>query len=235
MKKTLIALAFTAIVAPIAAQATESNGIGYTYAQLDYVNVTGSGHYAKADGASLSGSYQFANNFHVFGSYTDLRSRKYDEAGYDTYNGTDYAYGASGRIKDRPWSLGMGYAASIGSRADWVTQASYTHDHLTARVCGWYSAANDSGRRCDSDSVNGNIWAVNTGVMGRVTDSLTANAYIGYSNGGHYSHGGPGIMGNVYGDFGLVYSFNKTWALHGGVRVNNDGTENISLGARASF
>lgn len=117
MKKTLLAMAFAAFVAPLAAQATDSNGIGYTYVQLDYVNVTGSGHDAVADGASLSGSYQFANNFHVFGSYSDLRSPKYSSTTY----ASGYSYGSTDKYKERPWSLGMGYAASIGSQADWVT------------------------------------------------------------------------------------------------------------------
>lgn len=223
MKKTLLGLALVA-AAPFAAHATDANGIGYTYVQLDYVNVTGSGHDAVADGAALSGSYQFANNFHVFGSYTDLRRSKY------SYNSAEYGYGYSVSGSDRPWSLGFGYAASIGSRADWVTEASYARDRQSIRISCWGS---DIG--CGSDHASGNTWAINTGVMGRVTDSLTANAYVGYSNGGRYNHEWGGIMGNVYGDFGLVYSFNPTWALHGGLRVNNNGTENISVGVRASF
>ncbi|WP_052949789.1 hypothetical protein [Dyella japonica] len=231
MKKILTAMALAACVAPLAAQATNSNGIGYTYVQLDYVNVTGSGHYAKADGASLSGSYQFADNFHVFGRYSDLRSPTYSSSDYVS----GYTYGSSDKFKARPWSLGMGYAASIGSQADWVTQVSYTHDRVSDHYCDWLTAGAYSARRCGSVGTNGDLWAINTGVMGRVIDRLVASAYIGYSNGGRYSHGGPGILGNVFADFGLVYSFNPTWALHGGVRVNNDGTENITLGARASF
>ena len=119
MKKILIAMALAAVAAPLAAQATDSNGIGYTYVQLDYVNVTGSGHDARADGASLSGSYQFANNFQVFGSYTDLRSPTYSSSDY----ASGYTYGTTDKFKDRPWSLGMGYAASIGSQPDWLSQA----------------------------------------------------------------------------------------------------------------
>jgi opacity protein-like surface antigen len=231
MKKILTAMALAALLAPLAAQATNSNGIGYTYVQLDYVNVTGSGHYAKADGALLSGSYQFADNFHVFGRYSDLRSPKYSSSDY----AQGYTYGSTDTFKYRPWSLGMGYAASIGTQADWVTQVSYTHDRVSDHYCDWVSSSHDSDRSCGNVSTNGNLWAINTGVMGRVMNNLVANAYVGYSNGGHYSRGGPGILGNVYADFGMVYSFNPTWALHGGLRVNNDGTENISVGVRASF
>lgn len=216
MKKNLLALALVAL-APLAAQATDSNGIGYTYVQLDYVNVTGSGHQAVADGAALSGSYQFANNFQVFGSYANLSLDKSYASGLTS--GYDNLH-MSGR--ENPWSLGFGYAASIGSRADWVTQASYTHDRYSARFCY-------DGYGCYRYHDTTNSWALTTGVMGRVTDSLTANAYLGYGNGGR------NVTGNVFGDFGLVYSFDTTWALHGGVRVNNDGSENISLGVRASF
>lgn len=216
MKKTLLALALVA-AAPLAAHATDANGIGYTYVQLDYVNQTGSGHQAVSDGGALSGSYQFENNFHAFGSYAQLGLDK------------DYANGMLGDTdgthisgKEKPWSLGLGYQAAIGNRADWVTEASYTHNRYSARFC-----YDDYG--CEREHATSNGWALSTGVMGRVTDNLTANAYLGYSNGGRF------VMGNVYGDFGLVYSFDKTWALHGGLRVNNDGTENVSVGVRASF
>ncbi|KLD64585.1 hypothetical protein [Dyella japonica] len=53
MKKLILALAFTAMVAPLASQATQSNNIGYNYVQLDYVNVNQTGHGTLADGATL--------------------------------------------------------------------------------------------------------------------------------------------------------------------------------------
>jgi len=224
MKKTLLALAFAAI-APIAAQATQTNGIGYTYAQLDYVNVSQSGHGAVADGAALSGSYQFANNFQVFGSYGSLDYSRLSiypaEYGY-LNTGVDHIYV---HPKSKPWSLGFGYAAEIGSRADWVTQVSYAHEKYSFHVC-----VND---RCLRDNESNNNWAINTGVMGRVTDGLTANAYIGYSHspGNHLL----GASGNVFGQFGLVYAFDKTWAMEGGVRLNNNSSQSYNVGVRASF
>jgi len=228
MKKKLLALALVAMVAPIAAHATQENGIGYTYAQLDYVNQSQSWHNSVADGAMLSGSYGFADNFQIFGSYTDASfSNPYIRGVLDRFLApyglrTTDIDGLHTSGKNKPWSLGFGYAKSIGERADWVTQLSYTHDRVSFRGCldGW---------GCESMHDSRDIFAVNTGVMGRITDNLTANAYIGYSNGGKY------VSGNMFGDFGMVYSFNKTWALHGGVLVNNDTTETFSLGARASF
>ena len=62
-----------------------------------------------------------------------------------------------------------------------------------------------------------------------VTDHLIANAYLGYSN------GDKNVTGNVFGDFGLLYTFNNTWAVHGGVRLNNNNTQTFTLGVRASF
>lgn len=215
MKKILLGLALVALTAPLAVQATESNGIGYTYVQMDYVNMSQSGHGFVADGGSLSGSYGFAShamNFHVFGSYTDLRSDNNLVTGFDDVRL---------HVKERPWTLGVGLANSIGSRADWVTQVSYTHDRYDLRLC-W-----DSG--CVRGKDKSNIGAVTTGVQGRVTDKLTANAYVGYSNGDEY------VDGSVFGDFGMVYSFNKTWAAHGGIRLNNDSTQTYALGVRASF
>lgn len=36
------------------------------------------------------------------------------------------------------------------------------------------------------------------------------------------------------GDFGLLYTFDKTWALNAGVRMNHHGKETLVLGVRAS-
>ncbi|WP_109124770.1 autotransporter outer membrane beta-barrel domain-containing protein [Dyella sp. C11] len=218
MKKTLLTLAFAALIAPITAQATEANGIGYTYVQLDYVNANQTGHGTLSDGATLNGSFQFADNFHVFGSYSSLSYR--DSFLQDTADlyGLN-VYNTSGT--EKPWSLGFGYAAAIGNRADWVTQLSYTHDNIKFRGCvdTW---------GCFSSRDTANVWTINTGVQGRVFDNLTANAYVGYSNAGRHDD-------NVFGDFGMVYSFNKTWAMHGGVRVNSLSHELYSVGVRASF
>ncbi|WP_445146370.1 hypothetical protein [Dyella sp. Tek66A03] len=68
-------------------------------------------------------------------------------------------------------------------------------------------------------------------LLGLALVALTAPlaAQATYSNGGKY------MTGNVFGDFGLVYAFNKTWAAHGGVHLNNDSTQTYGLGVRASF
>ncbi|MDR3444557.1 MULTISPECIES: autotransporter outer membrane beta-barrel domain-containing protein [unclassified Dyella] len=215
MKKTLIALAFAAIVAPIAAQATQSNGIDYTYLQLDYVNITQAGNTGVAQGGMLTGSYGFHDNFQMFGSYSALNFNKVSD--YDPIIGH-----FSWTPKVKPWSIGMGYAFSIGSRADWVTQAAYQHDKNSNHMC-----LNDY---CVRFNGSNNFWTVNTGVMGRVTDKLTANAYLGYDH-GVSTHGD----GNLFGQFGLVYNFTPMWAVEGGVRVSNNSNDIFNVGIRASF
>lgn len=215
MKKTLMALALGAFVAPFAAQATDGNGIGYTYAQLDYINITQAGNAGVAQGAQLSGSYGFANNYQVFGSYGALDFNKVSN--YDPIFGHFYWH-----PKVKPWSLGFGYAGSIGDRADWVTQVSYQHNKNSNHMC-----LDDY---CIRYNASNNIWTINTGVMGRVTDKLTANAYIGYDKVAN----GNGD-GNLFGQFGLVYSFTPMWAVEGGVRVSNDTNDVVNIGVRASF
>lgn len=216
MKKILLTLALAAI-APFAAQASQSNDISYNYVQLDYANVSQSGHGFVADGGILAGSYSFADHFQVFGSYSDLRSDKQHYA-FDNLPG----YRFSDQTKSRPWTLGAGYFTALGNRADWVTQLSYTRERLTDRFCL-------EGYRCQSFDGHYNVWTANTGVMGHFTDHLIANAYLGYSN------GDKNVTGNVFGDFGLLYTFNNTWAVHGGVRLNNNNTQTFTLGVRASF
>jgi len=216
MKKILMALAFAAVSIPVASQASQSNGISYNYVQLDYANVSQSGHEFVADGGSLTGSYSFADHYQVFANYSDLRSNT------DRYalGFGDYTY--TTRTTSKPWTLGAGYFTALSDRADWVTQLSYTRDRYAYRIC-----VDDYG--CGRSHDRYNVWSVNTGVMGHITDKLIGNAYIGYSN------GGKGVTGNVFGDFGLMYAFTANWALEGGVRLNNDSTQTFTFGVRASF
>lgn len=198
MKKTLMAMALVAMAAPIAAQASEANGIGYDYAQLDYVYVDGDGF--DMDGGKLSGSHAFTDNFFMFGEYGEVKGDR----------------GANVDAKDSHWSLGSGFNTSIGSRADWVTKVAYDRHTLKASAFGMSNREHTDGGY------------VTTGVMGRVTDKLTANAYLGYTD---YNHG---YDGHAFADFGAVYAFDKTWRLHAGA-VLSDATESYSLGLRASF
>ena len=210
MKKTLIAMALVAITAPIAAQASEANGIGYNYAQLDYVYTDNDAF--DMDGGTLSGSYAFTDNFFMFGEYGEVKG-DYDLNDFD-YEGP--ASNVNLDAKDSHWSLGAGFNTPIGDRADWVTKVAYDRHTLKASAYGFSSR----------EHVDGGY--ITTGVMGRVTDKLTANAYLGYTD---YNHG---YEGNAFADFGAVYSFNKTWGLHGAA-VLSDATETYSLGVRASF
>ncbi|HEY1141873.1 MAG TPA: hypothetical protein VGE88_16970 [Lysobacter sp.] len=125
------------------------------------------------------------------------------------------------RVESEAWSLGAGFNTAIGSRADWVTQVAYVDNDVSARLR--HGACAD----CNA-SVNFRGGKVSTGVLGRVTDQLTANAYLGYED---YDHG---YEGDYFADFGVVYSFNPTWALHGGLTLA-DSSETYNLGVRAKF
>ncbi len=205
MKNTLLALALTAMVAPLAAMASESNGIGYTYVQLDYVYNDASAYKADSDGAVLSGSYGFTDNVFGFASYGEMDSKHYD-------------------VDGKTWTLGAGFNQSIGTRADWVTKVALARTRASASFCEDWTC--DTTYR-EHDHAN-SAW-VSTGVLGRLTDRLSANAYLGYEDVEGNDH-----RGTVFGDFGAVYSFNPTWGLHGSVTVADGGT-NYGVGVRASF
>ncbi|WP_342317061.1 hypothetical protein [Lysobacter sp. FW306-1B-D06B] len=212
MKKTLIALALAA--APFVSFASESNGIGHTYVQLDAIYQDADGLYPY--GAGLSGSYAFTDTFFATASYAstrdnDFNADPYSPRYYDTYNE---------HYRQTNWSLGVGFNQSLGSRADWVTQLSYVNSSTTMRFEDdyYYYRA-----RTRSSGYN-----ISTGVLGRLTDKLNANAYLGYEDFNH------NYDGDFYAAFDMVYAFNKTWGLHGGVKLN-DGMETYTVGVRASF
>lgn len=211
MKKTMIALAIAAM--PICASASESNGIGYTYAQLDY-------NYQDADsayynGGTVSGSYAINDNVFLTASYGNAS---------DTLDGGSPSIRLTHRVEN--WSFGAGFNASIGPRADWVTQVNYADSDNKLSVRG-VSCDRMVGLGCTiSRNLRGGN--VSTGVLGHVTDRLTANAYLGYED---YNHG---YEGSYFADFGAVYAFNDTWGLHGGLKLA-DSTETYSVGVRASF
>jgi len=207
VKKSLIALALAA--SPFLANASESNGIGYTYAQLDYVYQDGAqihGINAYPNGFNLSGSYAFTD--HVFGTAS--------------YGGTeDSRYHA--KYKNPNWSVGLGFNNAVGANADWVTQIDYVDSDARVRL-------DSDAWGCSDCRENRNYQGatIRTGVMDRVADGLTVNAYVGYED---YNHG---YNGNLFADFGMVYAFNKTWGLHGGLKLS-DGVDTYSVGVRASF
>jgi opacity protein-like surface antigen len=208
MKKTLLALALalvasTASIAPITANATQANGIGYTYVQLDYAYVGSHYRENQQDGGILSGSWQFADKFHVFGSYSDFSAQHYS-------------------LSSKPWTLGFGFANAIGSKVDWVSRVAFSHDGVHANVCSDFDCTTTYRAHANS-----NTYFAIAGVMGRVTDNLTLNAYLGYHDGDHNAQA-------FYADFGAVYSFSRS-GQRTVLTVNNDNSQTYSVGVRASF
>jgi len=207
VKKSFIVLALAA--APLLANAAESNGIGYTYAQLDYVyqdGVNGHGINFYPNGGVLSGSYAFTDNIFGTASYSAVEDSR------------DH-----GKFKNPGWTVGMGLNTPIGANADWVSQISYADSDARVKLRESYWGCTDC-----RENLNYQGGTISTGVLGRVVDGLTANAYLGYED---YSHH---YDGNFYADFGMVYSFNPTWGLHGGLRLA-EGVDTYTVGLRASF
>jgi hypothetical protein len=204
VKKTLLALALA--TAPFASLASESNNIGYSYVQLDavYQDFDG-GEYPW--GAKLSGSYSFTDN--VFATASIGRTKDndvYDDAWENT---------------NKAWSLGVGFNTAIGTSADWVSQLAYVRtshqdEWNGENGDGWYSRTRLRG------------YNLSTGVLGHVTEKLTANAYLGYEDYNHH------YDGNFYADFAMGYALNETWSLRGGLKLNEN-AETYSAGVRASF
>ncbi|BDU15690.1 hypothetical protein [Lysobacter auxotrophicus] len=207
MKKSLFALALVA--APFFAHASESNGIGYTYAQLDYVYQDGAqidGFNTYPNGFNLSGSYAFTDNVFATASYGGTEDSRYHA-----------------KYKNPNWSLGVGFNNAIGANADWVSQLTYVDSDARVRLDSDFWGCTDC--RANMNYQGGTI---TTGVLGRVVDGLTANAYLGYED---YNHR---YDGNFFADFGVVYAFNKTWGLHGGLKLA-EGVDTYTVGVRASF
>lgn len=200
MKKTLIALALAA--ASFGASASESNNLGYTYVQLDAV-------YADADGsvypwgARLGGSYAFTDNVFATASIGRVKDNDVDGDSHSEYT-------------NKSWSLGVGFNTAIGASADWVSQLAYVRSRQSEE---WYG---------DEWRTHTSGYNLSTGVLGHVTDKLTANAYLGYEDYNHH------YDGNFYADFGMGYAFNPTWSLQGGLKLNEN-VETYSVGVRASF
>lgn len=204
MKKTLIAFALAA--ASFGASASESNNLNYSYVQLDAVYQDfGGGEYPW--GLNLHGSYAFTDN--VFATASIGRTKDND------------VYGDAWENTNKSWSLGVGLNQAIGANADWVSQLAYVR---TSHEDEW----NDADGEGWTSRLRLRGYNVSTGVLGHVTDKLTANAYLGYEDYNHH------YDGNFYADFGMGYAFNPTWSLQGGLKLNET-AETYSVGVRASF
>ncbi len=109
MKRTLFALALAAAL-PMSAQATELN---YSFVELDYLSSSDgvtdgfSGQTYDTNGYGVRGSFGFAENFYVTGSYS--------EGEFDNFD-----------VDLDKWNVGFGYHREMYDQADWFVEASYT-------------------------------------------------------------------------------------------------------------
>lgn len=209
MKKTLLFLALSCV--SVAASATESNGIGYSHVELEYLD--SNPRPAEYRGPGINGSLELGNGFFATGSYRHQR-------------GDDFL----GRTHVSSWTLGGGYAAALGNNLDWVSQAAYVNSDAKATLgitaTGTHVRVNDD--------VNG--FRVSSGVRGRLTPNLLGHAYLGYQDLGNLKKqlGSFNLDGNVFADLGLEYHFSDSWAATTRVDIANGFTE-YAAGVRLSF
>lgn len=107
MRKLSLVAAALALMAPIAA--TQAEGIGYTYVDLGYVTTDVDGIDKDADGFVLRGSLEVADDFFVYGRYTD-QSLKY----------------GGNKLDIERYSVGGGYAWSFADNMDLFGKIGYT-------------------------------------------------------------------------------------------------------------
>jgi hypothetical protein len=139
MKRSLIALALAAAL-PMSAQAA---GPDYSYAELNYNTISqtilcnGCSVYDGAEGFGLRGSFEFNDDWYVFGAYNDGGSDLASQFSYDS------------------WQLGLGYHTPINDNADWMFELSYngTQNEILEALTGDDS---DNGWRL-SAGANGSV------------------------------------------------------------------------------
>ncbi|HEY5803125.1 MAG TPA: hypothetical protein VIT90_05485 [Lysobacter sp.] len=210
MKKSLLLLALAC--SSFAASAAESNGIGYSYAELDYIyNDSSVGDFK---GPGLQGSIELGKGFFATGSYNRQKINH---------------FGGSNSVTE--WSLGGGFAKALSPNLDWVSQAAFVEQDadVSLRQFGIPGAANST-----SEDVSG--FRVSSGVRGRLTAKLLGHAYLGYQDLGDIRNdlGDFKFGGDVYGDLGLEYQFTDTWSATTNVKLSQ-GVSEYAAGLRLSF
>ncbi|GAA5071675.1 hypothetical protein [Lysobacter panacisoli] len=235
MKKTCIALALAA--APFCSMASEANGIGYDYVQLDglyedadgYARFLYDEHDFSGKGARLSGSYAFTD--HLFVTASAGRTKGSNDTFYAWYN-----YSNADETREG-WSLGLGYNQSIGTKADWVSHVAYVnstveYDEVHCASTRSIGHINEGPFIIECNAFNDEVkldgFNLSTGVRTRMSGKLTGDAYLGYED---YD---KDHEGDFYAALGVGFEFNPTWSLQSGVRLNGD-AQIWNLGVRASF
>jgi hypothetical protein len=126
MRKTPLALAIASLaLLPIAAHAED---ISYSFVQAAYVNTDVDDFDETLDGYVLGGSFEVAENFFLFASYTD--------------QSTDY-FGAD--IDFSSFTLGGGYAFPLSETMDLVGSIGYVSADADASYEGQSAGADDNG------------------------------------------------------------------------------------------
>jgi hypothetical protein len=208
MKKTLLSVLL--LVAPLAAQASAGNDLSFTFAELDYMYTSDS---IDSQGFRLQGSLQLGESYFLNSSYS--RAKLEDWGGHNSVD---------------TFVLGGGYFVGMGA-ADWVTQVAYIRDDVNLHLAQFQIQG-------APDRVSGHVegFQLSSGVRGRISESLSGHAYLGYRDMSDVKVTRRSIHldGDMYSDLGIDYRFNDRWSATGNVMLVGGSTEFLT-GVRASF
>jgi Outer membrane protein beta-barrel domain len=131
MRRTLLSLAVASLAClPVASHAGD---ISYSYAEIAYVSTDIDDFDETFDGFALGGSVEVAENFFLFGSYTD-QSGDFDDLDFGNVD-----------IDVTGWTIGGGYAYPVSDTMDLVGRLAYVSTELEASAFDNSGSVDDDG------------------------------------------------------------------------------------------
>jgi hypothetical protein len=187
--------------------------ISYTYAEVGYSQFNNDSDLSddlKLKGGYIRGSYDIAQQFNVFASYSDAS---------DDMNVAAYGYNVKVDFKQKQSELGAGYHWAFADRTDLTADLAYLRidTRATASLNGYRSR----------ESYKGNAVRGTVGVRGQPSAMTEAWAKAGYFSSSDFD---DSYVANVGG----LIKFNRNWSIVGEVEVMRH-SNRFNVGLRASF
>lgn len=123
MKKQILAAALLAVTSFGAFAADDSIAPKYTYAEVGFARTSiefdANASAVDFDGYNVRGSYEFANDFHVFGGYQETDNNDFID------------------LKLKETQIGFGWHPKIDENADAILEVSYINQKAEAELFGF--------------------------------------------------------------------------------------------------
>lgn len=213
-KTTLLALALAA-----AGSSAHAADLSYNYVQagiismdvndLDAIAAEG-GINPDLKGFNLKGSLAIGDSFYAFAGYRDADDSISDGMARVEFGLTQF-------------NIGLGYRLEATENTDWLLEAEYIDDEISAK--------GSDGEMTVSDSFSDNGYRIATGLRGKASEKVELYGKITYSDVDQLGKGAGAQLGAVIG-------LNDTWGVTAEYqRDRRDGTDfsQFGLGVRASF